>query len=105
MGRGGGLNREGGLINFLPLKRGGLLEGGGLFERGGLIEDLRYFNALFIYFSGNPFLCNIDNTKFESYLQSCFEILFVLSKFEIIKLLSIVMNAVNIISEHVNISY
>ena len=32
----GGLNREGGLINFPPLKRGGL------FERGGLIEDLRY---------------------------------------------------------------
>ena len=30
------LNREGGLINFPPLKRGGL------FERGGLIEDLRY---------------------------------------------------------------
>ena len=41
-GWGGGLNREGGLINFLPLKRGGLLEGGGLFERGGLIEDLQY---------------------------------------------------------------
>ena len=42
-GRGGGLNREGGLINFPHLKRGGLLErGGGLFERGGLIEDLRY---------------------------------------------------------------
>ena len=42
-GWGGGLNREGGggLINFLPLKRRGLLEGGGLFERGGLIEDLR----------------------------------------------------------------
>ena len=38
----GRLNREGGLINFLPLKRGGLLEGGGLFERGRLIEDLRY---------------------------------------------------------------
>ena len=37
-GRGRGLNREGeGLINILPLKRGGLL------ERGGLIEDLRYF--------------------------------------------------------------
>ena len=35
-GRGGGLNREAGLINFLPLKRGGLLEGGGLFEREGL---------------------------------------------------------------------
>ena len=31
---GGRLNREGGLINFPPLKRGGLL------ERGGLIEDL-----------------------------------------------------------------
>ena len=31
MGRGGG-----GLINFLPLKRRGLLEG------GGLMEDLRY---------------------------------------------------------------
>ena len=27
----------GGLINFPPVKRGGL------FERGGLIEDLRYF--------------------------------------------------------------
>ena len=44
-GWGGGLNREGGLINFLPLKTGGggLLEEGGLFERGGLIEDLQYF--------------------------------------------------------------
>ena len=43
MGEGeGGLNREGGLINFPPLKRGDLLEKGGLFERGGLIEDLRY---------------------------------------------------------------
>ena len=31
----GGLDREGGLIKFLPLKRGGL------FERGDLIEDLR----------------------------------------------------------------
>ena len=29
MGRGGGLNREGELINFLPLKRGGLFERGG----------------------------------------------------------------------------
>ena len=39
IGEGGG-----GLINFLPLKRGGLLEGGGLFEGGGgPIEDLRYF--------------------------------------------------------------
>ena len=37
-GRGRGLNREGGggLLNFPPLKRGGLLERGGLFERGGL---------------------------------------------------------------------
>ena len=41
-GEGRGVNREGGLINFLPLKRGSLLEGGGFFERGGLIEDLRY---------------------------------------------------------------
>ena len=41
-GRGGGLNREGGLINFPPLKRGGFLERGGLFERVGLIEDLWY---------------------------------------------------------------
>ena len=32
---GGGLNREGGLINFPPLKRGRLLERRGLFERGG----------------------------------------------------------------------
>ena len=38
---GGGLNREGELIDFPPLKRGGLSERGGLFERGGLIEDLR----------------------------------------------------------------
>ena len=29
------LNREVGLINLLPLKRGDLLEGGGLFEWGG----------------------------------------------------------------------
>ena len=41
-GRWGGLiERGGGLINFPPLKRGGLLERGGLFERGDLIEDLR----------------------------------------------------------------
>ena len=34
-GRERGLIREGKLINFLPLKRGSLLERGGLFERGG----------------------------------------------------------------------
>ena len=41
---GGGLIREGKLINFLPLKRGSLLERGGLLEKGGggLVEDLRY---------------------------------------------------------------
>ena len=38
----GGLNREGGLLNFPPLKRGRLLERGGLIGQGGLIEDLRY---------------------------------------------------------------
>ena len=32
----------------------------------------------------NSFFYIINNTKFENYLQSCFEILFVLSKFEII---------------------
>ena len=31
--RGVGVGEGGGLINFLPLKRGWLLEGGGLFER------------------------------------------------------------------------
>ena len=36
-GGGGRINREGGLINFPPLKRGGLFERG-----GGLIEDLQY---------------------------------------------------------------
>ena len=37
-----GLNREGGFINFPPLKRGG-----GLFERGeGLKEDLLYILLL-----------------------------------------------------------
>ena len=40
---GGGLIRKGKLINFLPLKRGSLLERGGLFEGGGgLVEDLQY---------------------------------------------------------------
>ena len=34
-GGGGGLIRKGKLINFLPLKRGSLLERGGLFEGGG----------------------------------------------------------------------
>ena len=44
-GGGGVLNREGGLINFPPLKRGGLL------GRGGLIEDLRYLlNGFDFYF-------------------------------------------------------
>ena len=37
----GGEGDGGGLINFPPLKRGGLLEREGLFEREGLIEDLR----------------------------------------------------------------
>ena len=50
-----------GLINFLPLKRGGgLLDGGGLFEMGGLIEYLRYckipkISPGLIFFKG-PFL-------------------------------------------------
>ena len=35
----GGLNREGGLINFPPLKRGGLLERGGL-NRGFMVTIL-----------------------------------------------------------------
>ena len=33
-----------GLINFLPLKRGDLLEGGGLFDRG--IERLKSFEIV-----------------------------------------------------------
>ena len=41
-GRGGGLNREGGVINFPPLKRGVLIREGGAYLRGGFIEDLRY---------------------------------------------------------------
>ena len=41
--RGGGVR---GLINFLPVKNGGLLErGGGLVERGSLIENLRYIRG------------------------------------------------------------
>ena len=47
-GRGrGGLNREEGLINFPPLKRGGLLERGTYLRGGGgvLIEDLRYTHS------------------------------------------------------------
>ena len=47
-GRGrGGLYRDGGLINFPPLKRGGLFERG-----GGLIKDLRYDLCSFNNFSG-----------------------------------------------------
>ena len=47
-GRGrGGLNREGGLINFPPLKKGGLLERGGLFERGGLNRGFTVFSYHF----------------------------------------------------------
>ena len=38
---GGGLIERGGLSNFPPLKRGGLIREGSLFERGGLIEYLR----------------------------------------------------------------
>ena len=37
----GGLGGGGGLINFMLLKGGALLDGGGLFNRGDLIEDLR----------------------------------------------------------------
>ena len=42
-GRGGLIERGGGLINFPPLKRGGLLERGGLFERGGLNRGFTVF--------------------------------------------------------------
>ena len=42
----GGLNREWGLINFPPLKRGGLLERGGL-NRGFTVTHLcRFFHKL-----------------------------------------------------------
>ena len=37
-GGGGGGNRERGLINFPPLKRGGLI------DRGDFMEDLRYLD-------------------------------------------------------------
>ena len=42
---GEGALKRGRLINFLPLKREGLLERGGLFERGGLIADLQYIKS------------------------------------------------------------
>ena len=38
----------------------------------------------YLFYFKDSFFYNIDNTKFENYLQSCFEILFVLSKFKII---------------------
>ena len=49
----GGLNGEGGLFNFLPLKRwggGGLIRGRGAYLRVGLIEDLRYYSKSFVFF-------------------------------------------------------
>ena len=45
------INQRGGLINFLRLKRRGLLQRGDLFERGvfggggDLVEDLQYLKA------------------------------------------------------------
>ena len=52
----------------------------------------------------NYFFYNIDNTKFENYLQSCFKILLCYQSLKQL-FLSIVKNAVNILSEHVHISY
>ena len=48
------IGEGGGLINFLPLKRGGLLEGGGLFEGG---EGNRGFTVLHFQndYSSMPF--------------------------------------------------
>ena len=52
-GRGGGLNREGGLIDFLPQKRGGLFErGGGMLNRGftvSLFTGKRHRPSFIIY--------------------------------------------------------
>ena len=51
LGRRWGLNREGGLINFRPLKSGGggLLEGGELFERGALNRGFRVIHKFFFF--------------------------------------------------------
>ena len=45
---------------------------------------MQVFQCIFYLPFRNSFSKNIDNTKFENYLQRCFEILFVLSKFKII---------------------
>ena len=61
-GKGGGLNRErrggGGLINFLPLKRGeGLLERKGAYLREGtLIEDLHRLEKM----NGKSLSCDAE---------------------------------------------
>ena len=59
-GKGGGLNRErrGGLINFVPLKRGeGLLERKGAYLREGtLIEDLHRLEKM----NGKSLSCDAE---------------------------------------------
>ena len=59
-GRGGRrLNREEGLTNFFPLKKGvGFLEGGGFFERwvGGLICGICFFNMIVAFIVKNTVL-------------------------------------------------
>ena len=45
---------------------------------------MQVFQCIFYLPLRNSFSKNIDNTKFENYLQSCFEIRFVLSKFKTI---------------------
>ena len=49
----GRVNREGGLINFLPLKREGELEGGGLFSEGE-VAKLRIYDIKLLLSNFKP---------------------------------------------------
>ena len=55
---GGGLKREGKLINFIPLKRGGLFEKGGG-NRGFMVVDFKHFGSYIVTVKCNKSnLCN-----------------------------------------------
>ena len=42
------------------------------------------FQCIIFFLFRESFFYNVNNTKFENYLQTCFEILFALSKLKII---------------------
>ena len=69
-GRGGGLNREGGLINFPPLKRGAYLRGGGLNRGFTVIENGLLAIIYYILKAAEKLSCRLKGTGL-----SCFAVI------------------------------